>query len=190
MFLDIAVKIFSWLTPDHENFTTRNIITRKFYNTKISQYTVHVQVGYMHPNVYIGGFMLVLTGVQNDSWQALQIMSRYLSWWESLIVFYNECHPPWLQVCTRVGQTNLSCRRKEEVVQQQERLIRWVSVVLCVYRYVRPGTHESPKAARRSMYDQERMSRQRRREGTCNCMEHHFRQVQTHTQSLYGLYSM
>ncbi len=39
-FLDIAVKIFSWITPDHENFTTRNIIARKFYNTKISQYTV------------------------------------------------------------------------------------------------------------------------------------------------------
>ncbi len=40
MFIDIAVKICSWITPDHENFTTRNIITRKFYNTKISQYTV------------------------------------------------------------------------------------------------------------------------------------------------------
>ncbi len=37
MFFDIAVRIFSWIIPDHENFTTRNIIARKFYNTKISQ---------------------------------------------------------------------------------------------------------------------------------------------------------
>ncbi len=33
-FLDIAVKIFSWITPVHENFTTQNIIARKFPNIR------------------------------------------------------------------------------------------------------------------------------------------------------------
>ncbi len=71
MFFDIAVKIFSWIIPEHENLTTRNIITRKFDNTKISQYTVvctssiTVQIDSTYFMVILGTYMTCACTVES-----------------------------------------------------------------------------------------------------------------------------
>ncbi len=91
MFFDIAVKIFSWIIPDHENFTTRNIIARKFYNTKISQHTVFYLCA-AGPIVSLGSFqhryivwsdvsLLALATWTNFTYLSLLIYLPAPVWW-------------------------------------------------------------------------------------------------------------
>ena len=47
------VRKISWVTPNHENIFTQKFSTQKYYNTKISQYTVHACTAYTVRMIYM-----------------------------------------------------------------------------------------------------------------------------------------